>query len=158
MEKIINDLLEDSSRFWLLDGAMGTQLQKKGLPFGLQPELFNLSHPEIVTGIHREYIEAGSNIIYANTFGANRKKLSGCGHSVQEVIIAAVKNAKAAANASAIQALVALDIGPIGELLEPTGTLSFEEAYDIFAEEITAGVTAGADLIVLGNHEPTFMR
>lgn len=149
MEKIINDLLEDSSRFWLLDGAMGTQLQKKGLPFGLQPELFNLSHPEIVTGIHREYIEAGSNIIYANTFGANRKKLSGCGHSVQEVITAAVKNAKAAANASATQALVALDIGPIGELLEPTGTLSFEEAYDIFAEEITAGVTAGADLIVL---------
>ena len=129
MEKIINDLLEDSSRFWLLDGAMGTQLQKKGLPFGLQPELFN--------------------IIYANTFGANRKKLSGCGHSVQEVIAAAVKNAKAAANASATQALVALDIGPIGELLEPTGTLSFEEAYDIFAEEITAGVTAGADLIVL---------
>ena len=56
MEKIINDLLEDSSRFWLLDGAMGTQLQKNGLPFGLQPELFNLSHPEIVTGIHREYI------------------------------------------------------------------------------------------------------
>lgn len=100
MEKIINDLLEDSSRFWLLDGAMGTQLQKKGLPFGLQPELFNLSHPEIVTGIHREYIEAGSNIIYANTFGANRKKLSGCGHSVQEIITAAVKNAKAAANAS----------------------------------------------------------
>ena len=91
MEKIINDLLEDSSRFWLLDGAMGTQLQKKGLPFGLQPELFNLSHPEIVTGIHREYIEAGSNIIYANTFGANRKKLSGCGHSVQEVITAAVQ-------------------------------------------------------------------
>lgn len=71
----------------------------------------------------------------------------------RRIIIAAVKNAKAAANASAIQALVALDIGPIGELLEPTGTLSFEEAYDIFAEEITAGVTAGADLIVLGNHD-----
>ena len=153
MEKIINDLLEDSSRFWLLDGAMGTQLQKKGLPFGLQPELFNLSHPEIVTGIHREYIEAGSNIIYANTFGANRKKLSGCGHSVQEVITAAVKNAKAAANASATQALVALDIGPIGELLEPTGTLSFEEAYDIFAEEITAGVYCRSRSYRAGNHD-----
>ena len=147
MENILINSLQRADRFWLLDGAMGTQLQKYGLPLGVQPETFNLTHPELVTRIHREYLEAGTNILYANTFGANRKKLAGCLCTVEQVITAAIHNAKAAA--SGTDALVALDIGPIGELLEPTGTLPFEQAYDIFAEEMNAGIAAGADLIVL---------
>lgn len=147
MENILIDCLQRADRFWLLDGAMGTQLQKRGLPLGVQPETFNLTHPEVVTQVHREYLQAGSNILYANTFGANRKKLAGCSYTVEQVITAAIQNAKAAS--SGTDALVALDVGPIGELLEPTGTLTFEQAYDIFAEEMNAGIAAGADLIVL---------
>lgn len=140
------DSLYRSDRFWLLDGAMGTQLQKRGLPLGAQPEIWNITHPDIVASVHRDYVEAGANILYANTFGANRKKLASSGYSVEDVIHAAIQNAHTAAGTNV---LVALDIGPIGELLEPTGTLSFEEACDIFSEEMRAGIEAGADLIVL---------
>ena len=147
MENKWKKLLRCSDRFLLLDGAMGTQLQKKGLPAGEQPELFNITHPDLVTQIHREYCNAGSDLLYTNTFGANRKKLANSPYSVEQVITAAVHNAKRAAESSG--SAVALDIGPIGELLEPTGTLSFEEAYDIFAEQVTAGISAGADCIVL---------
>ena len=139
--------MHGTDRFLFLDGAMGTQLQKKGLPVGEQPELFNITCPDIVTQIHRDYCSAGSNLLYTNTFGANRKKLANSPYSVEQVITAAVCNAKKAAESSG--AAVALDIGPIGELLEPTGTLSFEEAYDIFAEQAAAGIIAGADCIVL---------
>ena len=152
VENILIDCLQRADRFWLLDGAMGTQLQKRGLPLGVQPETFNLTHPEVVTQVHREYLQAGSNILYANTFGANRKKLAGCSYTVEQVITAAIQNAKAAS--SGTDALVALDVGPIGELLEPTGTLTFEQAYDIFAEEMNAGIAAGADLIVLDCSAP----
>lgn len=147
MENKWRKLLHGTDRFLFLDGAMGTQLQKKGLPVGEQPELFNITHPDIVTQIHRDYCSAGSNLLYTNTFGANQKKLANSPYSVEQVITAAVCNAKKAAESSG--AAVALDIGPIGELLEPTGTLSFEEAYDIFAEQAAAGIIAGADCIVL---------
>lgn len=132
------------NKFVFLDGAMGTMLQKAGLKTGDIPELLGITAPDIVTGIHRQYIEAGSDIIYANTFGANAYKLKDCGYSVEEVITAAIKNAKSACRGA--DALVALDIGPIGQLLEPTGSLTFEQAYDIFKEQIIAG--KDADLIV----------
>lgn len=128
---------------------MGTQLQSRGLPTGICPEVLNIIHPEVVTQIHCDYINAGCDIIYANTFGANRKKLAECGFSVQEVVSAALENAKKARRICQKEVVVALDVGPIGELMEPTGTLTFEEAYTIFYEQIKAGIAAGAEFIVL---------
>ena len=130
----------------ILDGGMGTMLQAKGMETGTIPETLNILKPDWIIDVHRQYIEAGSNIIYANTFGANRCKMEGTGFSVDNVVSAAVRNAKTASDG---RALVALDIGPIGQLLEPTGALSFEEANDIFSEIVQAGVRAGADLIVI---------
>ncbi len=130
----------------ILDGALGTMLQKKGLLLGERPELLNLKNPAMVQSVHDAYVAAGSDIIYANTFGANAHKLQGAGHSVQEVIAAGIAIAKQAAQGTACK--VALDVGPIGELLEPSGTLTFEQAYDAFAEMVVAGRDAGADLIV----------
>ncbi len=130
----------------LLDGAMGTVLQQKGLPPGAKPELLALTDPELLLSVHREYVAAGSQIIYANTFGASAPKLSRTGHTVAEVVPAAVAVAKEAAGQDAA---VALDIGPLGELLEPMGTLSFEKAYEYFREIAVAGAAAGADLAVI---------
>lgn len=130
----------------LLDGAMGTMLQAKGLPTGVIPELVALEHPQWLLDIHRAYLDAGSQIIYANTFGANREKLAHCNASVEEVVHAAVSLAKQAARD---RGMVALDIGPIGQLLQPTGTLEFEEAVEIFAQVVCAGTAAGADLVVI---------
>lgn len=125
----------------LLDGAMGTMLQNAGLEAGAAPELLNIDKPELIEDIHRKYVEAGSQIVYANTFGANRYKLKN--NSVKEIISAGISIAKKACGK---KALVALDIGPIGLLLEPSGTMTFEEAYDIFKEQIIAGESA--DVIV----------
>ncbi len=126
----------------ILDGAMGTQLQALGLPLGGIPEVWNLTEPEKVTQVHRSYVEAGTEVVYTNTFGANRYKMKRAGYSVEELISAAVRNAR---NSGA--QTVALDIGPIGKLIAPLGDLSFEEAYDIFAEQVRAG--ADADVIVI---------
>ena len=128
-----------------LDGAMGTMLQKAGLAPGGKPEIFGMEHPEILKDVHRQYVEAGSQVIYADTFGANAKKLAGTGYSVSEVITRLVGIAKEAA---AGRALVALDVGPAGGLLEPLGDLSFEDAYDLYKEMVICGEEAGADLIV----------
>jgi len=125
---------------------MGTVLQQKGLPPGGQPELLNLTAPELLSSIYRDYIGAGSEVIYTNTFGANGLKLASTGHGVEEVVGAAVAIAKKAAGT---KAAVALDIGPLGELLEPMGTLPFERAYDLFREMAIAGASAGADLAVV---------
>ena len=133
--------------FVLLDGAMGTMLQKSGLPMGALPELYNLTQPETITAIHQAYIKAGADVIYANTFGANRHKLAGSGFTPEQVIAAGIAAARQAARGTG--ALVALDVGPIGELLEPAGSLSFDSAYEIFSQEITAGAAAGADLIAI---------
>jgi len=133
-----------SEEFVILDGAMGTMLQRAGLPVGQLPELFTLEHPEILEDIHRAYIEAGSKIAYTNTFSSNAHKLFGSGHTVDEVISASVAVAKKATDG---KALVALDIGPIGEMLEPSGTLAFDKAYDMFREMLLAGEKAGADLV-----------
>jgi len=128
-----------NNNFIYLDGAMGTMLQKSGLKLGHLPELLNITSPETVMNIHRQYVEAGSDIISANTFGANGYKLKDCGYTVDEVIRTGVANAKKVAGG---KALVALDIGPIGQLMAPSGTMSFEEAYDYFKEEIVAGEDA----------------
>lgn len=133
-------------QFILLDGAMGTMLQAAGLPAGALPEVWNITHPEVVTGIQKQYVDAGSNVIYANTFGANRLKLSGCGYSVAQVVSAGIAAAKKAAEGTDTK--VALDIGPLGQLMAPLGMLSFEEVYDIFREMLVSGEQAGADLVI----------
>ncbi|MBQ6959422.1 MAG: homocysteine S-methyltransferase family protein [Clostridia bacterium] len=126
---------------------MGTMLQKMGMEPGTVPELLNFTRPDWILSIHRAYLDAGSQIVYANTFGANRHKLARTNRTSADVIAAAVGLAKEAVRGT--NALVALDIGPIGELLEPLGTLTFEAAYDIFAEMTEAGAAAGADLVVI---------
>ena len=130
----------------LLDGGMGTMLQARGLSMGEWPELVALEHPDWLEDIHRAYVEAGAQILCANTFGANREKLGRTGRTVEEVVPPSVEIARRAARG---RALVALDVGPTGQLLEPTGTLRFEEAVDIFAQTVRAGVQAGADLILI---------
>ena len=128
----------------ILDGATGTMLQSLGLEAGEIPEVLNITEPEKLISIHKSYINSGSDIIYANTFGANRYKLAESGYSVSELIKAGVANALKAAEGT--DTLIALDIGPVGQLIEPSGTLSFDEAYDIFKEVVLAG--KDADLIV----------
>ena len=139
--------LDFTDNLIFLDGAMGTVLQQRGLPAGGQPELLNLTRPELLEEIHREYIQAGSQIIYANTFGANAHKLAATGHGAEEVVTRGVEIAKRAAEGT--DTLVAVDMGPLGELLEPMGSLSFEEAYNLFREVAEAGARAGADLVVI---------
>lgn len=139
---MFKDLLK--KEFVILDGGMGTMLQKSGMAMGETPELLGITTPELLIDIHRQYINAGADIVYANTFGANRYKLEHCGKSVDEIIKKAVQNARKACEGT--NSYVALDIGPIGQLLEPTGYLSFEEAYDIFKEQILAG--KDADVVV----------
>ncbi len=129
--------------FVLLDGGMGTMLQ---LTAGEIPEALNLTNPMRIASIHQAYVAAGSNIIYANTFGANRIKLAGTGLDVAECIHAAIAIAH---KATSDLAYVALDIGPTGQLLQPNGTLTFAEAYACYKEVVEAGMAAGADLIVI---------
>ena len=129
--------------FLVFDGAMGTMLQEAGLKAGELPELLNFSHPETVTAIHRAYVEAGADVISANTFGANAHKL-GDAASVEDVFAAAI----ACARKSGAR-YVAADIGPIGALLKPLGTMDFDEAYDLFAQQARAAQAAGADLFVV---------
>lgn len=130
-----------------LDGAMGTMLQKNGLVAGHSPELLCITEPEKIQNIHRAYVEAGSDIIYANTFGANSYKLQRTGENAHTVVTKAVECAKNATKGTNCK--VALDIGPIGQLLEPYGTLAFESAYEIFKEMVVAGVNAGAEVVVI---------
>lgn len=143
MSQRFKELLEEKE-FVFLDGGMGTMLQSAGISTEHIPELLNLTAPEAVMDIHRMYSESGADIVYANTFGANRYKLEGSGHTVEEVVGAGIANARKAVEG---RSLVALDIGPIGQLLEPAGTLKFEEAYDCFAELVRAG--SEADVIVI---------
>lgn len=133
------------NNFLFFDGAMGTMLQREGLKGGELPEGYNIHSPEVVYNIHRKYIEAGADIITTNTFGANRFKLEDSPYTVEEIIKEAVKIAKRAARDN----LVALDIGATGKMMEPYGTLSFNDAYDIFKEQVIAGKEAGADIILI---------
>lgn len=132
--------------FTILDGAMGTMLQAAGLPLGALPEVWNITHPEIVTEIQKQYVDAGSQVIYANTFGANGHKVASSGYTVEALVSGGIQAAKNAIGNKDVQ--VALDIGPIGQLLEPLGTMTFDEAYDIYKEMVVAGEQAGADLVI----------
>ena len=143
MAETFAELIERSG-FVFLDGGMGTMLQSAGIETGHIPELLNITDPDAIMDIHRQYVAAGADIIYANTFGANRCKLSGSGYTVEQVVSAGVENAKKAA---AGKALAALDIGPLGQLLEPAGAFTFEEAYDCYKEIVLAGKEA--DIIVI---------
>ena len=117
----------------ILDGAMGTEIQKRGLKLGGIPEVLNITAKDMIEEIHMSYMEAGSDIVYANTFGANGYKLRNSGYTVKEIIESGISIAKIAADKyfekSGKKVLVALDLGPIGQLLEPTGNLSFDDAY-----------------------------
>lgn len=135
----------DFSRFLLFDGAMGTMLQAHGLKTGGLPESFNLSQPGTIGQIHAAYAAAGADIILTNNFGANCYKLSSKGYKVETIVTAAVQIARRAAPGK----LVVLDIGPSGQLMQPYGTLSFDDAYDIVAEQVVAGAKAGVDLILI---------
>lgn len=125
------------------DGAMGTMLQKAGLEPGGLPEVYNIEKPETVLEIHKEYVKAGADVITANTFQANELKLSDCGYSVEEIITSGVQLAKKSG-----AKFSALDIGPLGQLMEPMGTLSFDDAYQMFKRQLVAGEKAGADIIL----------
>lgn len=134
------------------DGGMGSLLQERGLKQGELPETWNLKKPEELIRIHREYLEAGADIVLANTFGANRFKYD----NLDEIIAAGIANAKTAVRESGEKAYVALDMGPTGKLLKPMGTLDFEEAVSVYAEVVRAGEKAGADLILIETMSDTY--
>ena len=131
----------------LLDGGMGTMLQAAGLQLGARPEELNITDPEQIQRIHGMYAAAGSRIINTNTFGASPRKLARSAYTLEEVVAAGVACCKRACQP--FGALTALDIGPLGELLEPIGTLPFESAVADFARIVRAGAVAGADLVVV---------
>lgn len=136
----------------VLDGGMGTQLQAAGLPLGELPEEWNLTHPDVIRDIHRAYLEAGSDVVYANTFGANAFKY---GDRTEAVVAAGIRCAREALDGYRDR-YVALDIGPLGKLLKPLGDLDFEAAVDCFARTVRAGVAAGADLVVVETMNDTY--
>ena len=138
------------------DGGMGTLLQENGLAPGELPEIWNVTHPDIVSGIHQRYIEAGSNIVLTNTFGANALKFHDDTVSLENVVKTAVKLVKNAAEAQGRKVWTALDIGPTGKLLKPMGDLDFETAYEAFREVILWGASAGADLIHIETMSDTY--
>jgi len=130
------------NKLLFFDGAMGTMLQRHGLKSGELAELWNLSHPALVTKIHQEYVQAGADVITANTFQANEITMKEA--NIEEVIEAGIVCAKKAS-----PKYVALDVGPIGHLLEPYGDISFDQAYEVFARTMKAGEKAGADVIII---------
>ncbi len=129
----------------LLDGGMGTMLQAAGLQLGARPEELNITDPDLIRGIHSQYAAAGSRVVNANTFGASPHKLAGSAYSLEQIIAAGITLCKEAC--APYGALTALDVGPLGELLEPNGTLVFEDAVAEYARIVKAGQDAGADLI-----------
>ena len=140
----VNELFKQSNTI-LLDGGMGTMLQAAGLKLGARPEELNITDPALIEGIHAQYAAAGSRIVNANTFGASAHKLAGSAYTLEQVIAAGIANCKRAC--APYGALTALDVGPLGELLEPSGTLAFEDAVAEYARIVKAGEAAGADLI-----------
>ena len=152
----ITDLLGKKMLFF--DGAMGTMLQGSGLKAGELPELLNITNPGLITSIHKKYYDCGCHIATVNTFGANGCKLKDSGYTPEQVITAAVNCAKEARRQSGGDGdrFIAMDIGPIGRLIEPMGDLSFDEAYSLFAEMAACGEKAGADLILIETMGATY--
>ena len=144
--------IDFNEKIYILDGAMGTMLQKAGMSSDETTTHFGQEHPEILRDIHKQYVDAGADIIYAATFGINRYKMEELDVTLDEAVktaMDAANAAKAEAAAEGKEVMVALGLGPLGELLEPMGTLAFEEAYDAFGEVISAAVKYGADLAVI---------
>lgn len=139
-------------RIIFFDGGLGSLLQERGLKPGELPETWNLTRPEVLYDIHRAYLDAGADIILANTFGANGFKYD----NLEEIVTAAVVNAKKAVADSGRKAYVALDMGPTGKLLKPMGTLDFEECVSIYADVVRYGAKAGADLILIETMSDTY--
>jgi 5-methyltetrahydrofolate--homocysteine methyltransferase len=139
-------MLFDGSDFLFYDGAMGTMLQARGLKSGTRPDVMNIISPQTVEDVHSLYVEAGSDIICTNTFGANALVLKEAGYSPEEVIPAAVSAAKRAAGD---RAKVALDIGPVGYLLEPMGDLAQNKAYELFKQQAILGEKSGVDAVAI---------
>ena len=129
----------------LLDGGMGTMLQAAGMKLGTRPEDLNIENPELIRSIYAKYAAAGSRVVNANTFGASPHKLADSKYTLEEVITAGIANCKQAV--APYGALVTLDVGPLGELLEPSGTLAFEDAVAEYGRIVRAGVAAGADIL-----------
>jgi methionine synthase I (cobalamin-dependent) len=142
-------LLSDENDVILLDGAMGTMLFAQGLKSGAAPELWNIEHPEIVQSIHEQYIRAGAIVILTNSFGGSRIRLSkhGIPKQVKEVNMAGAKVARQAVESSHSNVSIAGSIGPLGELLHPYGILDYNEARDVFTEQISSLVEGGIDVI-----------
>lgn len=138
------------------DGAMGTLLQERGLKSGELPEIWNAVREEVIFDIHKQYLDAGCDIIKANTFGANPFKIKGTGYTCGELVKKGIEIAKSAIAQSGRNAYAALDIGSLGKLLEPLGDLSFEEAYQAFVPMCTAGEQAGADLCLIETMNDTY--
>lgn len=139
-------------RIIFFDGGLGSLLQERGLKPGELPETWNLTRPEVLYDIHRAYLDAGADIILANTFGANGFKYD----NLEEIVTAAIVNAKKAVADSGRKAYVALDMGPTGKLLKPMGTLDFEECVSIYADVVRYGAKAGADLILIETMSDTY--
>ena len=137
--------LFDQPNTILLDGGMGTMLQAAGMKLGTRPEDLNIENPELIRSIHAKYAAAGSRVVNANTFGASPHKLADSKYTLEEVITAGIANCKQAV--APYGALVTLDVGPLGELLEPSGTLAFEDAVAEYGRIVRAGVAAGADIL-----------
>ncbi|MEG1423688.1 MAG: homocysteine S-methyltransferase family protein [Terrisporobacter sp.] len=145
----INEYLKDN--ILIFDGAMGTMLQNEGLSIGENPEIFGIKNQDKLLKIHKKYLEAGYNVLTTNTFGCNELKISKLGYDVEEIIENAISVARKAIEECDKNKprFVALDIGPIGEMLEPMGTLSFDKAYEIFKRQAIQGEKSGADLIII---------
>ena len=139
-------------RIIFFDGGLGSLLQERGLKPGELPETWNITRPEALYDIHRAYLDAGADIILANTFGANGFKYD----NLEEIVTAAVVNAKKAVADSGRKAYVALDMGPTGKLLKPMGTLDFEECVSVYADVVRYGAKAGADLILIETMSDTY--
>ncbi|HZK62115.1 MAG TPA: homocysteine S-methyltransferase family protein, partial [Anaerovoracaceae bacterium] len=132
------------SNILVFDGAMGTMMQKKGLLAGDLPETLSITNPEMILEIHKEYVAAGSDVVSTNTFQASAYKLKDSGYTVEEIVSAGVHLAKMSGSK-----YVALDIGPCGQLLEPLGTVTFDEAYELFKQQMVIGERSGADVIII---------
>lgn len=138
------------------DGAMGTMLQARGLQTGEIPELWNMTHEDVILDVHKQYLEAGCDIVKANTFGINPFKMEGTGFTCEELTKKGIELVKRAIQETGKKAYTALDIGSLGKLLEPLGDLPFEEAYEAFKPVCIAGEQAGADLCLIETMNDTY--
>lgn len=132
----------------IADGAMGTMLQSMGLRVGAAPESWNIDKPENVLAVHKAYSLAGAELLTTNTFGANKLRQRRSKYSIAQISAAGVNLAREIANAADHECFVALDVGPLGAFLEPLGTITFDEAVDLFSESISAGASQ-ADCVLI---------